>query len=221
MKRASLALAILLIVGCAGGQTIDQSSDAELSFDGLSPIKNSVFMRAWIDPEVDLSQYNKILLGDTDFQFRTVKEVQSRTAIMNSQVREFYISQENRTKLIETVTGVFRTELESSKSFTLTDQPSMDTLILVGGLSDIVSQIPPKMTGSGPLYLSSLGAATLVFELRDSMSGETLYRAVDRQKIEQKHSTIRANEATTWNEVERWARRWATRLRDGLDSVHE
>jgi len=32
---------------------------------------------------------------------------------------------------------------------------------------------------------------------------------------------IRANTATTWAEVRRWARRWAVRLREGLDSVHE
>jgi hypothetical protein len=221
MKSGSLAFVLLLMLGCAGEPSIDQSPNAELSFDGLAPIRNSAFMRAWIDPEADLSQYNKILLGDTDFQFRTVKETQSRTAVRNASVREFYISDESRTKLIETVTGVFREELESSKSFTLTDQPGADTLILVGGLSDIVSRIPPELTGAGEIYLTSLGEATLVFELRDSLSGETLYRAADRQKIERKNSTIMLSTATTWEEVRRWAKRWAVRVRDGLDSVHE
>lgn len=221
MRSVSLAFVMLVILGCAGGPSIDESPDAELSFDGLSPIRNSIFERAWIDPAVDLSQYDKILLGETDFEFRTVRETQSRTAIRNSQVREFYITEEGRAKLIETVTEVFRTELASSKTFTLTDQPSADTLILVGGLSDIVSRIPPRMTGAGQVQLSSLGEATLVFELRDSLSGETLYRAADRQMIERRGSSIPVNTATTWNEVERWARRWATRLRDGLDSVHE
>lgn len=221
MKGVSLAFVMLLILGCASGPSIDESPDAELSFDGLSPIRNSVFQRAWINPDIDLSQYNKILLGETDFEFRTVRETQSRTAILNSQAREFYISEEGRAKLIETVTEVFRTELASSKTFTLTDQPSADTLILVGGLSDIVSRIPPRMTGAGQVQLSSLGEATLVFELRDSLSGETLYRAADRQMIERRGSSIQVDTATTWNEVERWARRWAIRLRDGLDSVHE
>ncbi len=219
MKMVSVAVAMLLIFGCVGEPSIDTSPDADLSFDGLSPISNSVFRRAWIDPDVDLSQYNKILLGETDFQFRTVKETQANAASRHGVVQEFYISEQNRTKLIETVSGSFRKELEASQSFTLTDQPAPDTLILVGGLADIVSRVPPQRTGK--LYLQSLGEATLVFELRDSLSGETLYRATDREKIELRRGMIRADPVTTWKEVDSWARRWAVRLREGLDAVHE
>jgi len=221
MRGLSVAFAALFVFGCAGQPSVDQSPDAELSFDGLSPIHNSVFQRAWIEPEVDLSAYNKILLGDTDFEFRTVKKTQSNLSIRNSSVREFYISEPSRTKLIETVTGIFREELEASESFTLTDQPGVDTLILVGGLSDIVSSVPPQSAGSSALYVQSLGEATLVFELRDSLSGETLYRAADRKRIERQDRQIRVNPVTTWEEVGRWARRWAVRVREGLDSVHE
>jgi len=32
---------------------------------------------------------------------------------------------------------------------------------------------------------------------------------------------VQANTVTTWAEVRRWARRWATRLVEGLDSIHE
>jgi hypothetical protein len=219
MKMVSVAVAMLLIFGCVGEPSIDTRPDADLSFDGLSPIRNSVFRRAWIDPDVDLSQYNKILLGETEFQFRTVKETQSNAAARHGIVREFYISEQNRTKLIETVTGVFREELEASRSFTLTDQPDPDTLILVGGLADIVSGVPPQLTGE--LFLESLGEATLVFELRDSLSGETLYRAADRKRIERQEGQIRVDPVTTWTEVGRWARRWAVRVREGLDAVHE
>ena len=221
MKGFSAAFAALFVFGCAGQPSVDQSPDAELSFDGLSPIHNSVFQRAWIEPEIDLSAYNKILLGETDFEFRTVKETQSRTAARHGTVREFYISEQNRTKLIETVTGIFREELEASQSFTLTDTADADTLILVGGLSDIVSSVPPEMAGAGPLYVQSLGEATLVFELRDSLSGETLYRAADRKRIERQDRQIRVNPVTTWEEVGRWARSWAVKVRSGLDSVHE
>jgi len=221
MKLVSVAVAVLRVCGCAGEPSIDTSPDAELSFDGLSPIHNSVFQRAWIDPEVDLSHYNKILLGDTDFQFRTVRETQSTAAARRGSVDEFYISEPNRTKLIETVTGTFREELEASQSFTLTDQPDPDTLILVGGLSDIVSRVQPQSAGSAGLYLQSLGEATLVFELRDSLSGETLYRAADRERIARQQGMIRVNPVTSWQEVGRWARRWAVRVREGLDSVHE
>ncbi len=77
------------------------------------------------------------------------------------------------------------------------------------------------MVGAGEIYLSSIGEATLILEARDSMSGETIYRAVDRRAIERMGDMVQANSVTTWAEVRRWARRWATRLRSGLESIHE
>ncbi|MEO1204202.1 MAG: DUF3313 domain-containing protein, partial [Pseudomonadota bacterium] len=67
------------------------------------------------------------------------------------------------------------------------------------------------------------GEATLVLELRDSLSGETIYRAVDRRRAETANGMQmqRSNSVTTWVEVRRLARRWAVRLREGLDSVHD
>ncbi len=78
------------------------------------------------------------------------------------------------------------------------------------------------MIGRGEIYLSSVGEATLVLEGIDSMSGEAVFRAVDRSAIEPGGNTmIRANTVTTWSEVRRWARRYATILREGLESIHE
>jgi hypothetical protein len=75
--------------------------------------------------------------------------------------------------------------------------------------------------GRGDIYLSSVGEATLVIEARDSLSGETIFRAIDRRAAERMGEMINANAVTSWAEVRRMARRWATRLRDGLESLHE
>ena len=128
---------------------------------------------------------------------------------------------QSRQKLIETVTEVFAEELQSAKGFTIPEEKGSDTLILIGGLHDIVSRVPPEMVGRGDIYLSSVGEATLVIEARDSLSGETIFRAIDRRAAERMGEMINANSVTTWAEVRRMARRWATRLRDGLESLHE
>ena len=96
-------------------------------------------------------------------------------------------------------------------------------MILRGGLLDLISRVPPDLIGRGEIYLSSVGEATLVLELLDSLSGETIYRGVER-KVARSSSIdnmMPSNTVTTWAEVRRWARRWATRLRDGLDSIHK
>jgi len=82
--------------------------------------------------------------------------------------------------------------------------------------------VPPDIVGRGEIWLSDLGEATLVIQLADSLSGEVIYRAVERRAIQPAGGQMAlSNSASTWGEVRRWARRWAVRLRDGLDSIHQ
>lgn len=221
MKILWIAVLAVVAAGCAGEPTVDKSPGAELTFDGLAPVRNSAFRNAWVDPDVDLTSYDKIILVPAEFEFRAVKKTPMVSSIRRGSQTEFWINDENRQRLVETVTAIFGEELGKSKHFTITEEPGPDTLVIIGALHDIVSRVPPELVGAGEIYLASVGEATLVLELRDSMSGETIYRAVDRRKIERPGDVVEANVVTTWAEVRRWARRWATRLRDGLDYIHD
>jgi hypothetical protein len=95
-------------------------------------------------------------------------------------------------------------------------------LIVVGALDDIVSRVPPQRTGRGDIWISSVGEATLILEIIDSTSGEVLARAVDRRAAQPASRTgVRSSTVSSTAEVRRLARRWATQLRNGLDSFHE
>ena len=216
-----LAVLMLILAGCAGEPSIDTGPDAKMTFDGLAPINNSRFREAWADPDVDLKQYNKMIIGGAEFEFRAVKKSTGSTSVRRNSNNEFWMDDKTRAKLVETVTAVFAEELTSVKGFTVTEEKGADTLILIGGLHDIVSRVPPDLVGRGEIYLSSLGEATLVIEARDSLSGETIFRAVDRRAAERMGDMINVNSVTTMSEVKRWARRWAMRLREGLESIHE
>ena len=221
MKKLMVALLATMVAGCSGVPTIQQGPDAEVTFDGLVRIDNSRFKDAWIDPDVDLKSYSKILPVRAEFEFRAVKNGAASTTARRSSGTEFWISEENRQKLVDTVSEVFKEELAKSEHFTMTDTAGPDTLIIVGMLHDIVSRVPPEYIGRGEVYLSSVGDATLILEARDSLSGETIYRAVDRRSFERGGDIpVRANTVTTWAEVRRAARSWAMRLREGLDSIH-
>lgn len=213
---------ILIVAGCASQEpTIQTGPNAETTFDGLVRIDNARFAGAWIDPDIDITKYNKIIPGGAEFEFRNVQRMTASQARRTNE-REFWISDANRQRLIDTVTEVFDEELRRSEHFTVTDEPGPDTLIIVGGLHDIVSQVPPEDVGRSEVWIRTVGEATLVIELRDSLSNEVVYRAVERRAAENMgNQMIRANTATTWAEVRRWARRWAVRLREGLDSVHQ
>lgn len=223
MKTIVFVATALFLAACATSEpSMQQGPDAETSFDGLVAIDNSRFGRAWIDPEVDLKSYDKIILGPAEFEFRAVKNRSARSVMSRSNEREFWIDDKNRQKLVDTVTAVFNEELARSKHFTITDTPGPDVLILTGGMLDIVSRVPPELVGRGEIYLESVGEGTLLLELADSLSGETIYRAVDRRRMERPgRELMEANRVTTWAEVRRWARHWATRLVEGLDSIHD
>jgi hypothetical protein len=221
MKKLIAVAAAAIVAGCASPPSIQTGPNAETTFDGLVRIDHSRFVAAWIDPDIDLTQYTKIMPGGAEFQFRNVQKT-SRTTMRASNENEFWISDSNRERLIETVSGVFEEELQASEHFTITDERGADTLIIVGALHDIVSRVPPPQVGRGEIWLSSLGEATLIIELSDSLSGEVIYRAVERRAVERVGGQgIRAESASTWGEVRRWARRWAVNLREGLDSIHE
>jgi len=223
MKKFTLICLAAMSVACTQTPSIDTSPEAELTFDGLAPISNSRFKSAWIDPDVDLAGYDKIMAGGAEFEFRAVKKSTRSSTMRRSGENEFWISDENKQKLVETVSGVFVEELQKSEHFEIVDEAGPDVLIIVGVLHDIVSRVPPEMIGRGEIYLASVGEATLIIELRDSLSGETIYRAIDRRAAERADSStlVRSNSVNSWSEVRRMARRWATRLTQGLDSIHQ
>ncbi len=134
MKKLTAVVIAIFIAGCATEPAIQSGPDAEKTFDGLVRIDNSRFAGAWIDPDVDLKQYNKIIPGGAEFQFRSVQKM-SASAARRANEREFWISDSNKQRLIDTVTEVFDEELQKSEHFTVTDEPGPDALIIVGGLA--------------------------------------------------------------------------------------
>jgi hypothetical protein len=221
MKKILLTFAALTIAGCSSGPaTIQEGPNAEVSFDGLHLVDNSAFKRAWADPDIDFSRYSKIMPGGAFFEYRAVKK-SSNTRMARSSASEFYIDESAREKLKEVVSEVFNEELAKSARFTVVDKPGQDVLIVRGGLHDIMSRVPPDMIGRGETYLSSVGEITLILEVVDSMSGEVIARAAERRALDRAGGGMAmiSNSVTTWSEVRRLTRRWATMLREGLDAV--
>jgi len=217
----SMAL-VLLLAACAPAPSIQQGPEREVTFDGLVRIDNSAFSNAWIDPDVDLTQYTRIMPGGATFEFRAVKKNSSTSRARINNESEFWISDDGKEAVREIVTEAFREELLNSKHFTFANSRGPDVLIIEGALHDIVSRVPPDIAGRGEIYLASVGEATLILEARDSLSNEVIYRAVDRRSGEQADGNLTMNNTVrTRSEVRRMAVRWAKRLREGLDSIHD
>ena len=224
IATGTLLGACLLLAACTTpGPAIDPNGP---TYDGMVPVRDSGMKEAWIRPDINISSYRQILLLPTEVQFRATRPG-ADTSMFTWQYRNFPLSPADQQKLVDTVTEVFREELAQSRNLTLTTEPGPDVLLVRTSLLDIVSKVPPEGPGRTEVFLDEIGAATLVVELRDSQSGETLARAVDRRAAEPIPSSIqsgsdvgRVNSVIAWSEVRRVARRWASVVTQRIDQLY-
>jgi hypothetical protein len=205
--------------GVSAKPRLQTGPDAEVTFDGLYRVDKSVMDAAWVRPDLDLSGYKKLMLASAGIQYKHVDSEGKQWWPGRSDETEFPISDEGKARLQNEVHDAFTEELAKVKRYDLVAEPGPDVLMLVGGLIDVVSQVPPvdKCVGRCDVYLNSVGEATLVIELRDSESNEVLARAADRRAAENAGWPIDANTVTVWPEVRRLAQTWASMLRKRLD----
>jgi hypothetical protein len=207
-------------VGIDAAPRVQTGPNAEVTHDGLTRVDKSTMDMAWVKADLDLRNYNKLMLAGAEIQYRVVDDKGGHYRPGRDDQTEFPISDENKVKLRETVGEAFREELAKSKRYEITDIPGPGTLLLVGTLIDVVSRRPPDdAPGRYDVYLSSVGEATLVLELRDSMTNEVLARAADRRAAETAGYAIPASAVTALSEVRRLAHSWGALLRKRLDEV--
>jgi hypothetical protein len=223
LRLTTLLIFAVVSVACTTAPpTIQTGPDAELSFDGLHKVDNSQADVAWARPDFDISGYTKIWLVGAGIEYRQVKD-RGRSTMARSQGGPYFIDDKSRAQFEELVGKVFREELEKVEKYELVDGPGPDVLMVRGGLLDVTSYVPPDpIGGRSYIYLSSVGEATLVLELRDSETGTILARSVDRRAAETIGGTFtRSNSVTNSAEARRLIRYWATRLREGLDGFSQ
>jgi hypothetical protein len=152
-------------------------------------------------------------------EYRPVKASRSMTTQLSS-ATEFPLTDAQKKRLDEILSEAFRDELSKSEHFELTTEPGADVLVVVGKLVDVVSNVPPERIGRSDVYLETVGEATLVLEIRDSMSYAMLARVVDRRAAERESGLTWSTPVNNWAEVRRLARTWARLLRTRLDEAH-
>lgn len=202
-----------------GKPKLETGQDAEITHDGLYRVDKTVMDAAWVKPDLDLTPYKKLLIGAAGMSFKPVDDEGQRWWPGRSDQTEFPISEENKVRLQEEMGKAFLEELADLRRYEIVGEPGEGVLLLAVALIDVVSSVPPvdECIGRCDVYLSSVGEATLVLELRDSVTNEVLARAADRRAAEQQGWPIEANSVTVWPEVERLAHAWGKQVRKRLD----
>jgi hypothetical protein len=200
---------------------IATGDDEEITHDGLYLVDKSVADKVWVKPDLDLTGYTKLMVAPAGVAYRKLDPVSTFQADRES---EFPVQEENKARFEQIIREEFTEELEKLERYDVVTEAGPDVLLLVGGLIDVVSFVPPDLDsakyGRGGVYLESVGSAVLVIELRDSQSGEVLLRAADGRAAESPFA-FEANSVTVWSEVRRLAQYWAGLLVDRLNEFEK
>lgn len=115
---------------------------------------------------------------------------------------------------------IFREELAAG-GYQLVDVPGPETLQVSAAIIDLFITAPDtQVAGRTRTYTANTGRMTLVMELRDSVTGEILARAVDTRTGRGGGTWSVTNRVTNTADARRAIRVWATALREGLDELY-
>lgn len=226
LRAGSIAVvSALVIAGCAQTPTFQTGPDAEVTHDGLTKLDKTVMDSVWARTDIDLTSYSKVMFQGVGVEYRPVTGPYSGRAGMGGNIRtsnnqnEFPLAPETQQAFEEEIRSAFEEEIRKSTAYEVVDEAGPDVLLVVGGLLDVVSRVPPETVGRSRIWIESVGEATLVLEVRDSQSNAIFARAVDRRAAERNQQLMESNTVTNRAEVRRLGRRWGSTLREGLDAL--
>ena len=105
--------------------------------------------------------------------------------------------------------------------YQLVDEAGPETLRVTAAVVDLYISAPDTMSaGRSRTYTANSGRMTLVAELRDSVTGEILARAVDARSARSTGSMDITNRVTNTADARRMIRIWARALRQSLDELY-
>lgn len=219
-----IAAVTILFAGCSSTPEFQSGPEAEVTHDGLTRLDKTIMDAVWARTDISASEYSKIMLVGVGVEYRPVKGANSgrrgSSIISRSSQSNFQLDDKTKALVEQEIREAFVDELAKSDRFEIADEAGPDVLTVVVGLLDVVSLVPPETVGRSSVYLDRVGEATLVLELRDSMSNAILARAVDRRAAQQPGRTmVKSSIVTSRTEVRRLGHKWGSIIRDGLEKL--
>ena len=213
---AAAGFVLVWYAGASGAQPrLAAGPDADVTEEGLHRVDPSLMVAAWVQPDLDLSNYTRIFLVPTGVQFRAVPD-RTYTLRTRDNVAEFPIDDARKEWMRGTWQRVVTAQFAQQVSYEVYEGVGSDVLIVQGFLVDVVSRIPPVTVGSDYTLVSDPWSANVVLELRDGMTGDLLARTIDLRIGE---GLVEADSA--WAQTTDLLERWAEVLSERLEQLSD
>jgi len=176
LARPALFL-IFSLCACTPLSARDQAP--AVTADGLHLVPDTKLGLVYADPDADLATYNTLLLMDAQVTF---KKNWRRDINQNL---PFHVTSADMQRIKSDISALFReiftTELKPA-GFELVSEQSPDTMIIRPAIFDLNINSPDTPRGGTTRNVTqSAGDMTLFLELRDSITGDVLVKAMDFQ----------------------------------------
>ena len=209
-----LGLLILVLLPLVGQ---GQEEEATVTHDGLVLVEDTDVHAAFIDPDADFSVFRRVAILRPDVAFRSNWQRDQNRTSRSRNVRASDVAriQEDVADLFK---DVFVEQLEAA-GYEVVNYADEDVLILRPTILDLgVTSPDVRSAGRSRTHAVSAGAATLLLELFDSMTGDIVGRAVDRRVTRGRGGfTTQSNRVSNRAEARREFRVWADKLIEFLD----
>lgn len=209
------ASAALMVAGAPAAT----AKDAPKSWDGLVEVKSKHLDLAYLLPGADFRQYTKVKLDDPEAAFRK----DWRRDMNDTMDIERRVSEADAQKILSTVQTGTRdifSDAFTKAGFQVVTESGADVLRVRVGVIDLYVNAPDMMTpGRSATFTTNAGEATLVIELRDSLTNALLARVLDRRETQRMPQ--RANSVTNTQDFRLLTKEWADITVKGVTALKE
>lgn len=211
-RSALLVVSAAVLAGCA-------TTPSKQEWDGLVRQQNTRLDAVFVRPDAEIVAYRNVLLDPVEVSFARNWEQNrgGRSGLNRLDSGDLAAIQSS---LADMVREMVREELARG-GYQLVDTAGPDTLRVTAAIVDLYITAPDTMAaGRSRTYTANSGRMTLVAELRDSMTGEILARAVDARSGRNTGTWTVTNRVTNTADARRAIGVWATALRRALDEMY-
>ncbi len=218
MKKINHYLVAITMLVFAGNTALAADDEAgTFDWDGLVPIEQSRVHAAFINPDADFAVFQRVAILDPHVAFRSNwQRDQNRSRSRNIRASDMDRIKEDVAALFK---DVFTEELEAA-GYSVVNYSDEDVLVLRPAIIDLDVVAPDtRSAGRNRTYTATTGAATLMLEMFDALSGDLVGRAADRRTARTAGGfATSANRVTNRSDARREFRVWANKLVEFLDS---
>lgn len=220
-KEVAIRTALLAVAFAFASVTAAPAASKDLpaEWDGLVKVKAKRVDTAYLLPGADFREYKKIILDQTEVAVDKNWQKDYNRSSFSSGKR---ISDSDVQELIAAVQGGFHDVFVKSfgkAGYEVVTTPGPDVMRIRPAVINVRVNAPDTMSaGMTRTYSREAGSATMVLELRDSVTNAVLGRAIDSREIGNDFLQIR-NSATNRSDFEMEFRSWAEACLKGLEEL--